>query len=80
MLKNLLAFPARLMQRPTGDFEVSFIDLPDAVIRARTEAEALEHASSVLTVKLNAFRQAGRNPPHPSWGVPNVHYVLPKDD
>ena len=73
------AYPAKIVKRKNGAYEVRFIDLDDAFTYGNTLEQALDYASEVLSgVILTRLDQEIDVPkPSNSMKARNIHYVLP---
>jgi antitoxin HicB len=73
------AYPAKIVKRRTGHYEVQFIDLDDAFTYGDTLEEALDYASEVLSGIILTCLDLGQDVPKPSKSAKgkNIYYVLP---
>jgi antitoxin HicB len=73
------AYPAKIMKRRGGAYEVQFIDLDDAFTCGDTLEEALDYASEVLSGVILTKLELGIDvrPPSKSMKGKNIYYVLP---
>lgn len=73
------AYPAKIVKRRSGHYEVQFIDLDEAFTYGDSLEQALDHACEVLSGIILTRLDFGEDVPTPSKGVKgrNVYYVLP---
>jgi antitoxin HicB len=73
------SFPAKVIKRKRGAFEVSFIDIDEAFTEGATLDEALDNASEVLSGVILTRLAHNLEIPKPSRTAKgkNVHFVLP---
>jgi antitoxin HicB len=73
------AYPAKIVKRRGGAYEVQFLDLDDAFTYGDTLEEALDYASEVLSGIILARLDLEVDVPKPSKSVKgkNIFYVLP---
>ena len=74
-----LSYPAKIVKRKSGHYDVQFIDLDDAFTYGDTLEQALDHASEVLSGIILTRLDLGKDVPKPSKSLKarNVYYVLP---
>jgi predicted RNase H-like HicB family nuclease len=70
----VLSYPVRLAQTTEGKVRVIFLDVPEAVAEADTEAEALYRAKFALELSLGNYLLHDRSIPTPS-DVPGAPVV-----
>lgn len=73
------SYPAKIVKRRTGVYEVQFIDLDDAFTYGDTLEEALDYAGEVLSGVILTRLDLEVGVPKPSKSVKgtNIYYVLP---
>lgn len=76
---NDFAYPAKIVKRRSGHYEVQFLDLDDAFTYGDTLAQALDYACEVLSGVILTRLDHEMDVPKPSKSAKgrNIHYVLP---
>ena len=72
-----IRYPAIIEEQSSGDFLVTFIDLPDTFTEGKSKEEALFNASEVLSAMLAWRLDSGNDVPAPSPGIDDVYYIAP---
>jgi antitoxin HicB len=73
------AYPAKIVKRRNGAYEVQFIDLDEAFTYGDTLDQALDYASEVLSAIILTRLDFEMDVPKPSKSTKgkNIYYVLP---